>query len=460
MLKFIIAFLAGKAAKILLKLLGRRATHFPGELALKICPDFLKYIGKPKNIICVTGTNGKTSTCNMIEDSLRQDGLKILDNSFGSNTLPGICATFIDGVNFFNKPVYENCVLEVDERSSLHIYKYVTPTYFICTNLFRDSVMRNAHTEFIFSMINDYLPSSTKLILNGDDVISSRLGEGINESRIFFGVNKLEGEQTEDYNIINDGRACPVCGAKMIFDFKRYHHIGKAHCSRCNVKSPDADYTVVSADEKAKTITVSLKGEEHTFPMVNEAIFNIYNEVAVIALLSEYGYAPEKIASFMGKLHITSTRYNETQAGDVRVICTMLKGYNPIACSRNCHTARVREGKKAVFFMVDDIHNEQDDSESITWHYEADYEALNDESITHIFASGPRALDVKYRLLLAGIPEEKITVGRYEKDVIEKMSLDGTDALLIFYDMHRYDKLEKEVKPAIVSKFAKGGQVK
>ncbi len=453
MLKFIIAFLAGKAAKILLKLLGRRATHFPGELALKICPDFLKYIGKPKNIICVTGTNGKTSTCNMIEDSLRQDGLKILDNSFGSNTLPGICATFIDGVNFFNKPVYENCVLEVDERSSLHIYKYVTPTYFICTNLFRDSVMRNAHTEFIFSMINDYLPESTKLILNGDDVISSRLGESINESRVFFGVDKLDGEQTEDYNIINDGRACPVCGAKMIFDFKRYHHIGKAHCSRCDVKSPDADYTVISADEKAKTITVSLKGKAHTFPMINEAIFNIYNEVAVIALLSEYGYSPEKIASFMSKLHITSTRYNETQAGDVRVICTMLKGYNPIACSRNCHTARVREGKKAVFFMVDDIHNEQDDSESITWHYEADYEALNDESITHIFASGPRSLDVKYRLLLAGIPEEKITVGRHEKDVIEKMSLDGTDALLIFYDMHRYDKLEKEVKPAIVSKF-------
>ena len=455
MLKFLIAFFAGKCAKILLKLLGKRATHFPGKLALKICPDFLRYIGKPKNIICVTGTNGKTSTCNMIEDCLRQDNIKVLDNSFGSNTLPGICATFIDGVNLFNKPVFDTCVLEVDERSSLHIYKYVTPTYFICSNLFRDSVMRNAHTEFIFSMINDYLPSSTKLILNGDDVISSRLGKGVNETRIFFGVDKLENEQTEDHNIINDGRACPECGAKMIFDFKRYHHIGKAHCSRCDMTSPVSDYVVKSVDEKAMTMTVSLRGKEYIFPMINEAIFNIYNEVSVIALLTEYGFEPEKIASFMKNLHITSTRYNETQAGDVRVICTMLKGYNPIACSRNCHTALIREGRKAVFFMVDDIHNEQDDSESITWHYEADYEALNDDSITHIFASGPRSLDVKYRLLLAGIPEEKITVGRHEADVIEKMNLDDTDSLLIFYDMHRYDKLEKEVKPAIVKKFAK-----
>ncbi len=455
MLKFIIAFFAGKAAKLLLKLLGRRATHFPGKLALKICPDFLKYIGKPKNIICVTGTNGKTSTCNMIEDSLRQDGIKLLDNSFGSNTLPGICAVFIDGVNLFNKPVCDTAVLEVDERSSLHIYKHITPTYFICSNLFRDSVMRNAHTEFIFSMINDYLPKETKLILNGDDIISSRLGKGANEKRVFFGVDKLANEQTEDYNIINDGRACPECGAKMIFDFKRYHHIGKAHCSKCEMKSPENDYTVISADSENKTMTVRIKGSDFVFPMINDAIFNIYNEVSVIALLTEYGYEPAKIAKFMANLKITSTRYNETMAGDVKVICTMLKGYNPIACSRNCHTAKIRNGKKAVFFMVDDIHNEQDDSESITWHYEADYEALNDESITHIFASGPRSLDVKYRLLLAGIPEEKITVGRHESDVIEQMTLENTDELLIFYDMHRYDKLQNEVKPAIVKKFAR-----
>lgn len=456
MLKFIIAFFAGKAAKLLLKILGRRATHFPGKLALKICPDFLKYIGKPEKIICVTGTNGKTSTCNMIEDSLRQDGVKLLDNSFGSNTLPGICAVFIDGVNIFNKPKCDTCVLEVDERSSLHIYKHITPTYFICTNLFRDSVMRNAHTEFIFSMIDDYLPKETKLILNGDDIISSRLGKGRNKERIFFSVDKLENEQTEDYNIINDGRACPECGAKMVFDFKRYHHIGKAHCSRCEMKSPDADYTVTAVDEKAMTMTVLFGGKEYEFPIINDAIFNIYNEVAVIALLTEYGYSPEKIASFMKKLNITSTRYNETQAGDVKVICTMLKGYNPIACSRNCHTAKIREGRKAVFFMVDDIHNEKDDSESITWHYEADYEALKDDSITHIFASGPRSLDIKYRLLLAGIDEEKIKVGSNEKEVIEQMTLENTDVLLIFYDMHRYDMLENEVKPAIVKKFAKG----
>ena len=452
MFRFIIAFIAGKAAKTVLRLLGRRATHFPGKLAVKICPDFLKYIGKPENIICVTGTNGKTSTCNMIEDSLRQDGLKVLDNSFGSNTLAGISATLTDGVNIFNRPKYKNLVLEVDERSSLHIYKYITPTWFICTNLFRDSVMRNAHAEYIFSMINDYLPKETKLILNADDIISSRLGSGKNEKRVFFGVDKLEGEQTEDYNIINDGRSCPECGAEMIFDFKRYHHIGKAHCSECSVKTPEPDYRVVRAD--GENMTVVYGGNEHTFPVINSAIFNIYNEAAVIALLDQCGYDDKKISDFMSNIHITSTRYNEIKVGNTDVVCTMLKGYNPIACSRNCHTAKIRPGNKSVFFMVDDIHNEQDDSESVTWHYEADYEALCDESVKHIYISGPRAVDVKYRMLLAGIPEDKITVGRYEKDIVEKLDFSDIDTLMIFYDMHRYDRLVNEVEPSIAAKFA------
>lgn len=450
MLRFIIAFIVGKTAKFALKLLGKRATHFPGKLARKICPDFLKYIGKPKDIICVTGTNGKTSTSNMIEDSLRQDGVKLLDNNFGSNTLSGICATFIDGVNIFNKPKYDVYVLEVDERSSIHIYKHITPTYFICTNLFRDSVTRNAHTEYIFSIINDYLPKETKLILNGDDIISSRLGKGKNKERVFFGVNKLKGEQTEDFNIINDGRTCPECGAKMIFDFKRYHHIGRAHCPVCGMKSPDADYEVTDADYENKTITVSHNDVESLYPMINGAVFNIYNECAVIAFLSEYGYKADKIAEFMKNIKITETRHSEITVGNIKIDCTMLKGLNPIACSRNCHTAKILPGKKAVFFMVDDIHNEKDDSENITWHYEADYEALNDDSIKMIYISGPRAEDLKYRLLLAHIPEEKIVTGRYEKDIIEKIDFSNIDTLLIFYDMYRYDMLEKEIKPEFV----------
>lgn len=455
MFKFIIAFIVGKLSKAALKLLGRRATHFPGKTAVKICPDFLKFISKPKTVICVTGTNGKTSTCNMIEDCLRKSGLKVADNSFGSNTLAGISAAMLDSVSIFNKTKCDALVLEVDERSSLHIYKYITPTYFVCTNLFRDSINRNAHAEYIFSMIDNFLPEESTLILNADDIISSRLGRGRNKNRVFFGVDRLCGEE-EESNIINDGRTCPDCGEKMIYSFKRYHHIGRARCSSCSLSSPEPDYRVTKAENGVMTLSSS--GEEYEYPLVSETIFNIYNEAAVIAVLSEMDIEKDKIASYLGDIEITKTRYNETQSGSVRIVCTMLKGFNPVACSRNCHTVSATKGSKAVFLMVDDVNYERDSSEDIEWHYESDYEQLCGESVKKIYVSGPRAADVKYRLLLAGISEDKIVTGRDENEIVSLIDKDGIDTLMIFFDMLRYDLLMDGIKPALVKKFSGEGE--
>ena len=68
--RFIIALIISKLAMWLQKLLGMNASYFPGKLAIKLCPDFLGRIDKPKTIITVTGTNGKTTCCNMLIDAL------------------------------------------------------------------------------------------------------------------------------------------------------------------------------------------------------------------------------------------------------------------------------------------------------------------------------------------------------------------------------------------------------
>ena len=69
-LRFLAALWAAKLSKPLLRLTHHNGTDFPGALAVKLCPDFLKYIGKPKKVIAVTGTNGKTTVNNMICDIL------------------------------------------------------------------------------------------------------------------------------------------------------------------------------------------------------------------------------------------------------------------------------------------------------------------------------------------------------------------------------------------------------
>ena len=212
-MRFALAMLAGKltalATKIVSKFSKINGTNFPGIVVLKICPDFIGKVNRPKTVIGVTGTNGKTTTSNMLADVLRNAGYKVLNNSYGSNIKFGIAACLLNGVTLFNKEKYEIGVLEIDERSCLRIYPYLKPDYIVVTNLTRDTLYRNAHPYYIFNLLNEYIPDETTMILNANDLISSRLKP--NNKHIFYGVDKMEGDTADDINLENDARVCPVC---------------------------------------------------------------------------------------------------------------------------------------------------------------------------------------------------------------------------------------------------------
>ena len=124
-LRFYIAFYIAKIATIALRILRRNATYMPGKIAIKICPDFLKYIDKPKKIIAVTGTNGKTTVCNIINDVLIDNGYNVLNNRLGSNLNSGIATALLSKATLNNKIKQDIAVFEIDERSSKIIYKNI-----------------------------------------------------------------------------------------------------------------------------------------------------------------------------------------------------------------------------------------------------------------------------------------------------------------------------------------------
>ena len=55
--RYRIALCAARLSIPVLRLTGHKATDFPGRVALKICPDFLKYIDRPRLVLGVTDTN-------------------------------------------------------------------------------------------------------------------------------------------------------------------------------------------------------------------------------------------------------------------------------------------------------------------------------------------------------------------------------------------------------------------
>ena len=448
-IRYFIALWASKAAYLALRLLKRNATMFPGYLALKICPDYLAQTKKSPNVLCVTGTNGKTTTTNMVADILSESGYKVVSNRYGSNINTGVATALTHSVNVFGKPKIDVLALEVDERFSRLILPFIKPDYLIVTNLFRDSIKRNAHPEYIFSILDTYVPKTTKLILNADCLQSSQLLK--ENERVYFSIDKLPTDVTECVNLINDFSFCPKCNEKLKFNFLRYHHIGNAYCPDCDFKSYDAKYHLTNIDYDNQSITVSIDGKEDTYPMVNRALYNIYNELAAISLMNEFNVDTEKVKDYLRKISVTQTRYKEGKVGNTSIIRTMAKGQNSVSCSRTLDFVGHEEGEKSVFIMIDDLFERKDSSEFIGWIYDADFEFLNTPEMKQVILAGPRCFDYKLRLLIAGLPEEKILCEEDEFKAI-KLIDKNVSKFYLLHDTSTYD-LACEVEEKIIEDF-------
>ena len=402
-IRFYIAMAAAKISLFGLKLLGRNASYLPGKIALYIDKHFIGGLTPPKTVIAVTGTNGKTTVSNLLNSILLSNGYSVTNNSLGSNVQAGVATALLEDSTFSGKATKEIAVLEVDERSSLLIYPYLTPDYLICNNIMRDSLARNAHTEFISYIINKALPKSTKVILNADDLVCATLAPD-NMDRIYFGLD-IEKECEPGPAYLQDIVYCPKCGALLEADYIRYNHIGRLHCSACDFASPAPDYLITKIDREEGTFTVSHNGTDETYNLINDNIVNLYNFCGLIALLHSVGLSYGQILHGFETSKIVKTRYDQIKAGDLTITMQLSKGQNPTACAR-CfsYVAKCPGDNKAIIFINDNF----EDSESPCWLYDSNYSYLTDPSITQIIFSGPRCKDQYLRALLAGVPAEKI----------------------------------------------------
>lgn len=430
-IRFFIALWAAKMSIIALKITKHNGTNFPGVVALKICPRFLKYISKPKKIIGVTGTNGKTTVCNLAIDMFKADGRKVLDNSMGSNINSGISTSFINGVNMFNKCQYEEALIEIDERSAPVLFPYFSPDLLLINNLTRDSIMRNGHPEYIGRILTEEMPKTTKLLLNGDDLIASNISP--DNEREYFGIRKMDTDVTECINLINDMRICPKCNSILEYEALRYHHIGRAYCPVCGFKSPKLKYEGVEIDTDAMTVKILEKDGEYTYRLLNDSVFNIYNVVAVVALFRELGYTQEKISELLEKIEIVKSRFSETEVGRYTIVRQMSKDKNALGASRAFDYVSGRPGDKELILMMNCLGDTHHWSENVCWLYDADFEFLNEEKIKNIIVTGPRAKDYYLRLKIAGIEDDRISFVEKELDAPKALKLNADESIYVFY---------------------------
>ena len=136
--KIAVSIAACKLSRKLIRLLGRGGTDMPGKIAMKFCPDLLKYLASDVEVLIVTGTNGKTTSSRMLEQCLIDSGKSYIANKTGANLLTGITAEFANHATLGGKVKADYALIEADEAAFKMVGKYTDPKYVLVTNVFRD----------------------------------------------------------------------------------------------------------------------------------------------------------------------------------------------------------------------------------------------------------------------------------------------------------------------------------
>ena len=437
MLRFYFALWAAKFVDFInRKIKGDGRDDWPGHLAFKLCPEFLVKVAKPKLVITITGTNGKTTTSALVYKKLVQAGYKVTFNDWGANLHAGYCLNLMRGVSIFNKCKSDAAVLEADEKTLDETMSMIKPNYILVTNVSKDSLRRNGHPEYIFDCIEhtfQHLGSSVTAILNANDPISSELAATTGTKRIFYG---MADPHTDPFtNRVKDIWVCPRCGGEIKYNYRLYRHIGDFYCTGCDFKTPDCKYYAESVDLDGRTIAIREGKKVTTYPLISETIFNASNVLSAVALLREIGFGSDDLAEFMASQKVTKIRESCIKYNGIEYHTYGTKSQNVSAASTVFEYMAKEPSIKEVVLCMDEVQDKNHPSETLTWIYETDYEFLNSPNIKKIVCAGHMFLNHKLRLLLAGIPEEKIVCVEDDDLVPQFIDTEGIEKVYVLFEI-------------------------
>ena len=373
------------------KLVGK-GSSLPGKLALKVCPDILSRVRLPGRIIAVTGSNGKTSTVEMIAAILRAEGQRVIYNEEGSNQIEGVATLILTSATLGGSVRADVLLLESDERYARHTFRWFHPTELVVTNLYRDQLTRNGHPEWVYDAILPAIHPDTELILNADDPLSSCFARGHEKVR-WFGLDRCAGDLDAPSGVYRDGAYCPVCHAAMEYDYVHYNHIGAYRCTKCGHRKPATDYTVTAADLEKGVLTID---GAVTVELAFRSIYNVYNILAAYAVCRRAGAAAETAAGVLSRYLLKNGRMQTFRLGARHGTLLTSKHENSIAYDTNLRYIAASGEDCAVLVIVDAVSRKYFTSET-SWLWDIDFGQLEAPHVKEIVLSGRYCNDLAER---------------------------------------------------------------
>ncbi|MGD0683925.1 MAG: MurT ligase domain-containing protein [Streptosporangiaceae bacterium] len=358
-----LATTVGTAAGRVSRLSGRGdGSVIGGVLSLRLEPDLLRLLAVDRQVVLVTGTNGKTTTTRLITAALGALGREVASNAFGANMEAGLASALGQARN---APF---AVLEVDEKYLPAMLAATAARVVVLLNLSRDQMDRAAEIWMVARRWREALAvaPNCQVIANADEPLIVWAASAA--PRVTW---VAAGQRWHE-----DSWCCPQCGSHL-----RRDELGW-RCGECSFARPSArwvleDATVVDAGGRASGLSLALPGRA-----------NRSNAVMALAVADFFGADVAQALPRLREVTSVAGRYTQVTRRGRRVRLLLAK--NPAGWLEAFDV--LAPGPSPVMLAV----NAQiPDGRDTSWLWDVDYRVLRDRPV---FVTGQRRLDLAVRL--------------------------------------------------------------
>ena len=424
-----LAILAGRCVKLAAKILRRGGTAKPGEIALKLCPDLPARLAKDMRIIVVTGTNGKTTTCRIVEQALQDGGIDCTANRSGANLMSGLTTMLMENASLGGKPRKTVAVFECDEAAFRRVVPMIQPEVALVTNLFHDQLDRYGSMENVRALILEGIQGSpnTKVVLNADCSLTASMAGDVTNPCTFYGFGEALGGG--EAPAVSAAPNCIRCGEPYEYDYRIYGHLGACKCPKCGYHKPDMDVTVVDIPQRGADSSVAkvktAKGE-HTVNINLPADYNVYNAVGAATAAMVFGIDETIALGACEHFACSFGRMEKMTYGDMTFRMILIK--NAVGCDQ---VIDYLSGVKEDFLPVFLLNNKPADGTDFGWIYDANFEKLAAVHGSKALVAGMCAEPLAKRLADAGFAADGIVVETDLDKLVERMKEHGGNVFVI-----------------------------
>lgn len=406
------AILAGKIASWLSRLRGHKGSSLPGLVARKIYPGTLRDLAARvrKGIVVISGTNGKTTTSNMIADILAGAGYKVIANREGANLITGVTTSFLRSTGMRGRIDCDFAVLEVDEASMPVVLAEVTPRVVVLTNFFRDQLDRYWEVDKIVGTIRDSLRSHqhATLILNADDPLVAQFERTTGLASLFYGLGGNDGSAKTSTQT-REAKFCPFCGTPLAYDYFHYGQLGAYHCPGCDFKRPAPRVEALEPRGMDRATSCRLFYEQREVPLKIrvQGLYNLYNALAAFTVGVHLGVDIPATLERLEQYRPVTGRMERFCFQGKDAFLSLVK--NPTGFNEALGALLAAGGTRDVFIAIND---HDADGRDVSWLWDVDFErlALDPGPLLRFTCSGTRGEEMALRLKYAGLPVEKLSV--------------------------------------------------